>query len=644
MNGSLAASIGPQAGLAWALTGVGLGLLLLGLLFLTRSRWGKARPLSKYVVLSVCAHALLLLAAGVGNLLPPIVEIPAESRFQVHVLGDLPPPADDADQRLLPEPAPAVPPRQPEAEPGADRLEPAAAIPAAAESRPSSPEIPPLQEARQPRADTVESHAVAFQAQRDKFPQHAEPSPVPLDPPRPTGDTLARAASSDAMERPEVLDRSIAAPAVKDRAVQPGATAAGTAGSERVADGGSAPDIAEAEGDGAPQERPAVAGQGTPGSSNTASVPALYRSRLLPDRLREAERHGGSARTERAVRAALAWLARHQHPDGRWDAASSGGGRHANQGGSDRAGAGRKADPAVTGLALLAFLGAGHTHQGGPYQQTVTGGVKYLQGIGNRSTDGSLAGEATHYAAMYCHGIATLALCEAYALTGDHRLRPALRRAVDFTLAAQHPVTGGWRYQPYESGDTSQLGWQLMALTAAHYGGCPVPSRCWLGARRFLQSVSYGNHGGLAAYRPGELHSPAMTAEALLCRLFVGTPPGEPAVQEAANYLTQNLPGPGTANLYYWYYGTLALHHLQGHHWQVWNQALQQQLLQRQESTGEEAGSWDHDTVWGGSGGRVYTTALAAMCLEVYYRYVPLARPVAGTARRDPGWRPSTRR
>jgi hypothetical protein len=36
---------------------------------------------------------------------------------------------------------------------------------------------------------------------------------------------------------------------------------------------------------------------------------------------------------------------------------------------------------------------------------------------------------------------------------------------------------------------------------------------------------------------------------------------------------------------------------------------------------GSRAGSWDLLCAWGELGGRVYSTALLTMCLEVYYRY-----------------------
>ena len=108
-----------------------------------------------------------------------------------------------------------------------------------------------------------------------------------------------------------------------------------------------------------------------------------------------------------------------------------------------------------------------------------------------------------------------------------------------------------------------------------------------------------------------------MTAEALLCRYLLEDSPRRETCDEAVTFVSQELPTSGPANVYYWYYGTLAMRFAGGEPWQRWNQALQQELLQSQRSDG----SWDPDRVWGGYGGRVYQTALSALCLEAYYRY-----------------------
>jgi hypothetical protein len=351
---------------------------------------------------------------------------------------------------------------------------------------------------------------------------------------------------------------------------------------------------------------------------------------------------GGNKQTEAAVAGALAWLAGAQSADGRWDAVKLGGGKELAVLGHDRGGAGRGADTGVSALALLAFLGAGNSHVNGDYEDTVRRGLDFL--LRSQADDGSLFGHATLYAQMYCHSMATFALAEAQAMTGDRRLEPAVRKAIQFSLAAQNTGTGGWRYRPGDSGDTSQLGWQMMALASAERAGIEVPTHTWVRVERFLRSVRRGSYGGLASYRPDSGPSTSMTAEALYCRQLLveslNVPVEHAADAEAARQLLTALPEAGRVNLYYWYYATLALHYRQQQNdpatrdWHDWNGALTAALLSTQITEGPDAGSWATDTLWGGYGGRVYTTAMAAMCLEVYYRYAPAAPRDRWTASR----------
>ena len=191
------------------------------------------------------------------------------------------------------------------------------------------------------------------------------------------------------------------------------------------------------------------------------------------------------------------------------------------------------------------------------------------------------------------------------------------------------PVLGGWRYQPGDVGDMSQFGWQVMSLRSAELAGIEIPVATRDGMVRFLRKGSSGQHGGLAAYRVGERPSPTMTAEALACRYFLRVPTSTASVNEATDLIQLDLPGTGQVNLYYWYYATMALFHGQAPGWERWNEALQDQLLGSQRRSGQLGGSWDPDCVWGGYGGRVYSTAMATLCLEVYYRYLPLFDEVA---------------
>ena len=120
-----------------------------------------------------------------------------------------------------------------------------------------------------------------------------------------------------------------------------------------------------------------------------------------------------------------------------------------------------------------------------------------------------------------------------------------------------------------------------------------------------------------------------MTAEALACRYFLQKSVAQPTVREATRRIADQKPSSNHINLYYWYYGTLAMYHAGGVEWENWNNQLKQTLLQTQNRQGDRAGSWSPDGVWGGYGGEVYSTAMATLNLEVYYRYLPLYQQLA---------------
>lgn len=331
---------------------------------------------------------------------------------------------------------------------------------------------------------------------------------------------------------------------------------------------------------------------------------------------------GGDAETEQAVAAALRFLVANQRADGGWNPAATGGGIERSPLGLHRGNAGRRAETAITGLALLSLLGAGHTHQSGEYRESVYNGLAFL--ISRQKPDGSLAGSASVYAAHYSHAMATLAMAEAAAMTADASALESTRRAIAYTRSMQHPVTGGWRYTRGDPGDLSQLGWHVMSVDAAVRSGAVEQAdarRVFRGAKRFLDSVRTGRSGGQACYRPGERPTVTMTAEALASRLMMGDRPGEAAIGEAERIILQNLPPRGDTvavdNYYYWYYATVALHQLQDDAWATWNETLKERLL----ATQRPDGSWPTTSLWGGYGGTVYTTSMATLCLEAYYRH-----------------------
>jgi hypothetical protein len=286
-------------------------------------------------------------------------------------------------------------------------------------------------------------------------------------------------------------------------------------------------------------------------------------------------------------------------------------------------------DTGLTGLSLLAFLGAGETHTGGgKYAEVVRRALSWL--IRMQRADGDLREDGR----IYCHSMATLALCEAYAMTRDERLKEPAQKGVDYLARAQHSESGSWRYAPGEYGDTSVFGWAVLCLHSAKNAGLKVPPQVWTRAENWLPMVRSGRNGGLAAYRPGYDPSHAMTAEAMVCRQILGAP-RDAAFQESGDYLLSRLPDAGDYHLYYWYYGTLGMFQLGGAHWQRWNDRLTATLLGTQEKTGHAKGSWAPLKPFGVDGGRVFSTAASALCLEVYYRYLPMYQSSGKAAARE---------
>lgn len=366
---------------------------------------------------------------------------------------------------------------------------------------------------------------------------------------------------------------------------------------------------------------------------DTAEIPATYRLRDLARRKEIARQNGGTDASEEAVERSLAWLASVQEPEGYWDGSKWGSGRiETDEAGINRQRAGAEADTGLTGLAVLAFLGAGYTQEEGKYSRAVGKALDWI--ISKQREDGYLGGNATRYAGMYCHGMAAYALAEAYGMRSerqtDDRLGQAVARAVQFTVGMQNRNDGGWRYLPDWSGDMSMFGWQMMALKSADIAGIAIPETARNLMLKFLVDRSLGPQKGLAAYHPeyGPEITTAMTAEALFCKQMMGIPRNNPASREAVEYLldSEHVPRKSYPNLYYWYYGTLAMYQYGGAEWTQWNNLLRELLVESQVKRGPLAGSWNPDGPWGGYGGRIYSTALATLSLEVYYRFLPLYR------------------
>lgn len=325
---------------------------------------------------------------------------------------------------------------------------------------------------------------------------------------------------------------------------------------------------------------------------------------------------GGSEGTEKAIGAALDWLVRNQEADGRWD--------------TRKHGAKADFDTAGTGAALLCFYGWGLSHtDGGQYQPHIKKALDWL--LAQQTETGDLSGGASATGRMYCHGIATIALCEAYGVTKDPKLKSPAEKAIALILASQSPTRGGWRYQPVstngvpsQDSDTSVTGWQYMALHSAKMADIEVPQSAFDLADKWFDHAGGGKHGGLYGYDGPAKTNPAMVATGMFCRQLDLVPPTDPMMQESADLLKMHSINVKAPEFYHVYYATLALYQHQGPVWLEWNEKLKEVLPLVQRKDGAESGSWDPHGNYIRAGGRVISTTFATLSLEVYYRLLPM--------------------
>ena len=377
-------------------------------------------------------------------------------------------------------------------------------------------------------------------------------------------------------------------------------------------------------------------------------------------------------RAEEAVKRGLLWLASHQSPDGSWEAE---GWRNwcdqkASPEGADLSGAGRPKvfDVGVTGLALLAFLGAGYTDRAeGPYGPVVKKGLTFLRGV--QDAEGCFGPRATgHF--VYNHAIAAQAMIEAFGMTFSPDWKGSAQRAFDFIAVARNP-NGTWRYgvRPGDS-DLSVTGWMSMALASARLSyfaekdtGEPSPLSInfdvfdgidhWVEAMTDPKTgrAGYQTRGtgpirlqeSVAAF-PAD-RSESMTAVGLVVRIFCvrQDPRFSDDIQRGVDlcsaltpvWNTQN----GSIDMYYWYYGTLAMYQIGGEAWTKWEDAMNSAITRTQRADGNACaylGSWDPVDPWGPDGGRIYSTALMTLCLEVRGRYDRVFPDIPGIHARKP--------
>ncbi len=359
-------------------------------------------------------------------------------------------------------------------------------------------------------------------------------------------------------------------------------------------------------------------------SRDTIGIGGAFSARRVG---RSAKDGSGAGVDSEVISGALGWLSRHQRADGSWSCAE-----FANACPDAKCGGGGEAcyDVGVTALAVLAFEGAGYSHMSDGYGENVQRGLKWLASL--QDAEGCIGGRDKKY--LYAHAIATLAVIQDFHMTKSPMLRQVAQRAVRFVIETQ-TMGAGWRYIPErKQSDTSVTTWMALCLAAARREGIEVPETAWAGIRIWLLKKTHAGTGrvgyrerddrgarladGVEKFPPQE----AMAACGLLCRLAAGRKTGDIDVTKKVAERLRACPptwdDAGTRiDQYYWFFGTLAATSADLGVREVWDPALKRTLAGRQTKEGCGRGSWEPVDPWGRVGGRVYSTAMGALALEL---------------------------
>jgi len=339
-------------------------------------------------------------------------------------------------------------------------------------------------------------------------------------------------------------------------------------------------------------------------------LPSAMQTRLPKKRIAVLRLRGGKDITETAIIRGLNWLKANQAPDGSW-------------GGSAKGSGGAKSPQdknAMTGMALLAFLGHGELQDSPDYGPTVQRAIKY---IASTPPDKPVGGG---HIGSYSHPIRTYALCEAYTMTKIKRLEEYAKRAAIHVIKGQNE-NGGWAYG-YAKGvaahvDLSVTGWNIQALKAAALTGIPIDGLDEAMDKAVEYTKKCQDAAGKFAYKIGSGGKPSLTGTGVLCLQIWKNAKSQEA-QKGLEWIIANQATKWKGvNVYEWYYHAQACFQAIGvnggqKYWDAWNKNFQQIVCSAQESDGH----WPPGAHFHGNTD-VFRTTMTILMLQVYYRFTP---------------------
>lgn len=347
-------------------------------------------------------------------------------------------------------------------------------------------------------------------------------------------------------------------------------------------------------------------------------ISSLYGGRSNEGRQKTLKKFGGSEITERAVLNALRWLKKTQNANGSWAPSEQ---------------------IAMTGLGLLTFLAHGETPMSEEFGPTVQKAMQYLADQIN-----ALSKPPPDYR----NGIAAYALSEAYGLTKVPFLKPAMDKSLQWIVDGQQK-TGGFDYG-YKKGarwDLSVACWQYQALKAGYVSGAEVKGleRAMERGISFMRNVTYSKKNNRFGYTSPGSGTNGLQGAGTLCLQLLG----EGTCYEAKNgvkFISENckvvwndprlkVEASHSNPLYAWYYQTQAMFHAGKSIWKDWNAMFAPELIKYQHKEGYWECPGRVPNKFNCNYDKWYTTTLAALSLQVYYRYLPTYKMPKGVAKAE---------